>query len=900
MRQQSKITQAVMAIGVGGFAAVVAAQPQPAAEQPQAPAAQQSPTANTFQRVEVTGSRIKRIDTETPAPVQVITREQIERSGVFSITEVLKRVPSANAGSFDENAVASFTPGAGGVSLRGLGAQATLILINGRRVSPFGFASGGQTTFVDINQIPVDVVERIEVLLDGASAIYGSDAIGGVINVILRRDFNGLQASGSFGQSTHGDADAKRGSLTWGKGSLASDRYNFFVNYSHIDQDPVKANQRDRTHTADLRRFGLTDLRSSYAYGGNIYTATGLQGGAFIGTLNCTPLQEAGAATNNRCFYAGTDHQDVIADSQRDSVTLAGAADIGRGFQLFGDATFGRTKFKSESPSYSASTYFSTGTLPVAYITLPAGHPQNPTAGDVALRYRFSDIPHTTAAVSDTQRGVFGIRNGDLYGWDVESGFLYSHSRTKVTTTGLLNDSVLLNEVLDPSFKARPTFIFGDVAANDQGLIGRLYPTLHDKGTTTTTGLDVRGTREIFQLPAGPIALALGAEIRREKYSSIPDPLTASDALSVLGSSSSEGARNVAAGYAEVSIPIFKSLEASLALRYDHYSDFGSTTNPKVGFKWKALPNLAFRGTYATGFRAPAITELSKSPSRGFFSGIRDPQLCPDPTPTVPPNPNCDLSIEALFGSNPNLKPERSRSLTAGLIFEPLDNLSIAFDFYRIKRRNEIAAIDPDYLLANEAQFPGLVIRKPDGTIDQLNLNYTNLGSTQVWGWDIDVKGSQNIGELGKLGVAATYNRLPHYNVANVAGAPEVDFAGTYTQPKDRVGVSVSLDRGPWKSSLTFNYTGKYLRAFTPADLTCSFATGAHPELCTVESYLTTDLYLAYTGFKNLTLSLTVLNVDNRQPPVDERLATRFVLFNSQFHSDLGRFFQLGAKYTFW
>ncbi len=153
--------------------------------------------AQELQRVEVTGSRIKRIDTETPSPVQVITREQIERSGAQSVTEILTRAPAANVGSFDENAISSFTPGAGSASLRGLGPQATLVLINGRRVSPFGFASGGQTTFVDINQIPIDAVERIEVLLDGASAIYGSDAIGGVINVILRRNFNGLQASGS-------------------------------------------------------------------------------------------------------------------------------------------------------------------------------------------------------------------------------------------------------------------------------------------------------------------------------------------------------------------------------------------------------------------------------------------------------------------------------------------------------------------------------------------------------------------------------------------------------------------------------------------------------------------------------------------------------------------------------
>ena len=895
MLRLTQINRAILALCASGLAAGVAAQPQP-------PAVQQNPGGQTLEKVEVTGSRIKRIDTETSSPVQVVTREQIERSGAFSVTEVLKRTPSANAGSFDENAVASFTPGAGGVSLRGLGVGATLVLINGRRVAPFGFASGGQTTFVDINQIPVDVVERIEILLDGASAIYGSDAIGGVINVILRKDFNGLQASGQFGRSTHGDANAKRGSLTYGKGSLASDGYNFFVNYSHIDQDPVKANQRELTQTSDFRRFGLVDRRSSYAYGGNLYAATGASGGAFIGPVNCTPIQEAGAAVNNRCYYAGTDHQDVIANSQRDAVTVAGTASLGRGFELFGDATFGRTKFKQESPSYGTNTYgpASTGTLAQNYIPLPVGHPQNPTAATAALRYRFADVQHETASTSDTQRGVLGVRNNDLYGWDFESGLLYSHSSTKINTTGLINDNVLLNEVLDPAGNARPTFIFGNPSANDPALIGRLYPTLRDKGTTSTIGLDVRGSREIYTLPAGPLSLAVGAEIRHEKYSSVPDALTASGALSVLGASSSEGGRTVTAGYAELSIPILKTLEASLAARYDHYSDFGSTTNPKVGLKWKALPGLAFRGTYATGFRAPAITELSQSPSRGFYSGIRDPRLCPDPVAT-PDNPNCDLSIEALSGSNPKLQPEKAKSLTAGLIFEPLDNVSIALDFYRIKRRNEINSIDPDYLLANESAYPGYVVRNPDGTIKSLNLVYTNLGSTYVWGYDLDIKGSANVGEIGKVSASLVYNRLPHYWVANVAGAPEVDYAGTYTQPKDRVGVSVSLDRGPWSTSLTFNYTGKYLRAFTPADLSCTYTgTANEGTLCTVGSYLTTDLFVGYKGFKNLELGLTIINLDNRQPPIDERQYTRATAFNPTYHSDLGRYFQLGAKYTFW
>jgi iron complex outermembrane recepter protein len=228
-------------------------------------AQQAQPASQASQRIEVTGSRIKRIDTETPAPIQVISREQIEKSGAASITEVLKGIPANNAGAFDENAQASFTPGAAGVSLRGLGAQATLVLINGRRVAPFGFASGGQTTFVDINSIPLDAVERIDIVLDGASAIYGSDAMAGVVNVILRKDFSGLQARGSFGQSSYGDADSKRVALVYGKGSLATDRYNFLVNLEHIGQDPVPGRPLSPRLQVALQRLTPPRLPSTAA-----------------------------------------------------------------------------------------------------------------------------------------------------------------------------------------------------------------------------------------------------------------------------------------------------------------------------------------------------------------------------------------------------------------------------------------------------------------------------------------------------------------------------------------------------------------------------------------------------------------------------------------------------------
>ena len=870
---------------------------------PLAALAQQPPAQQELKRVEITGSRIKRVDAETPAPVQVITRQQIEQSGATSITEVLKSLPAANAGSFDENAVASFTPGAGGISLRGLGAQATLILINGRRVAPFGFASGGQTTFVDINSIPLDAVERIDVLLDGASALYGSDAMAGVINVILRKDFTGLQARGSLGQSSYGDGTFKRASIIFGKGSLATDKYNFFTNFEHIEQDPVKASARPNTATSDFRRLTGVDRRSSYAYPGNLYTVGGVQGSgaAFIQPLTgCTPVAD-GSALNGRCVYELVDHQDVVAKSSRDSLFTAGTIELGGGAQLFADLALMRTRFTQESPAYSSSTYYDTNIdIPSRAITLPVGHPQNPLGTPVALRYRWTDVPQVADVTSDTQRLVFGVR-GTLAGWDAESGVLLSRSKTKYDQTGFIRDSVLTNEVLDPdnNFDARPTFIFGNPGANDPGLMARLYPTIHNLGKTATSGIDVRASREFGSLPGGPLGIAVGAETRRESFKSTPDPLIAANEFSVLGGSSSDGSRNITALYAELSAPILKGLETQVAVRMDRYSDFGTATTPKLGLKWKALTNLAFRGTYAEGFRAPSLTELVQSPTKGFYSGLVDPQLCPDPTDQT--NANCDLSVEAIFGSNPALKPEKSKSFTLGMVFEPSSNLSVAFDAYRIKRTNEITGIDPNYLLAHEAQYPGFVQRDPDtGEITRLNLLYSNLGSTNTWGYDVDIKGRIPLAENGTVTLEAAYNRQPRYLVRPVAEAPQEDWAGTFSQPKERMTLGATWEKGPWMVKGVMNYIGGYLRAFTSSDLSCAYTGTAFESLCSVSSWTTGDIYVSYKGFKNLELNLSVKNIENKQAPVDQRYETRFTLYNAAYHNQMGRFITLSAKYTFW
>jgi iron complex outermembrane receptor protein len=559
-----------------------------------------------------------------------------------------------------------------------------------------------------------------------------------------------------------------------------------------------------------------------------------------------------------------------------------------------------QTRFKQQSPSYSSSTYFSTGTLATAAIVLPVGHPQNPYANESMIRYRFSDVDHNTEVTSDTQRVVVGVR-GTWWGWDAEAAAMFSNSDTGVTTTGLLRDSVLINEVLDANGKARSTFNFGSPSKNDAGLMSRLYPTLKDKGTTSTSSVDLRGTRDLMSLGGGMMAVAVGGEVRGEKFTSTPDALTSAGELSVLGASSSDGSRTVSALYAELSMPFFKSLETSLAARVDSYSDFGSAVTPKFSLKYKPASWFAFRTTMSSGFRAPALTETSSSPTTGFYSGIRDPKLCADPSdPANANNDNCSLSVKSVSGSNPALKPERSNSLTWGIVVEPTDNTTVTLDFYNILRKDEITGLDPDYLLAHESEYPGLVVRKADGTIDQLNTPYSNLGSTHVRGLDLEVKSKFNLGANGKLTVIGAYNAEPYYRVASVAGAPEDDWAGTYTQPTRRAKLGYTWERGPWTNAVTWNMTGDYLRAFTVQDLSCSYSTGKNPELCKVAAQTTADLFLGYKGFKNLDLGMTIRNISNEQPPVDERRAGRYTLFGSTFHSAMGRFISVNAKYTFW
>lgn len=847
--------------------------------------AQQQP--QKVEKVEVTGSNIKRVDTETAAPIQVISREDIARSGATTIAEVLRNIPASNAGSVSEAAVASFTPGANAPSLRGLGGAATLVLINGRRVAPHGFAVGGQTTFVDVNSIPPAAVERIEVLLDGASAIYGSEAMAGVINIIMRKDYTGVIAAGSYGRSSRSDGESTNLSLVFGKGSLASDRYNVFGALSYGEGGAVSAANRPTTRTSDYRGLGSIDRRSTYSNPGNAYNAANT---AFVGVLpGCATIGTAAdGGLAGRCLYDFAQYTDLIPETKKASGYLRGTFALNADVELFGELSATQSKFLQNSASYNVTTLGYNG------IILPASHPQNTFGRDVAIRYRLSDVPQTISATSDTLRGVAGAK-ATFGAWDFESALLYSSSDTDVTYRGFPRDSVLADEVLvSGTSNVRNSVTLGNLSAD---LRGRLYPSLVNNGKTSVTGIDFKASRELMSLPGGYLGFAFGADYRRESFKTKPDALVEAGEISTLGTSSADGSRNVSAAFVEFSLPVVKNVEAQLAGRIDNYSDFGSKFTPKFAVKWRAAPFAILRATYSEGFRAPSLTETSSSPVTGFFNGVRDPQNCPVPDAN---NVNCSLQVRATLGANPNLKPETSRSYVFGVVLEPSKDVSVAVDYYDIKRQNEISSLDTEYLLANERLYPGYVIRDSAGLITGLRLPYENLGSTNVRGLDVDLRGSASLGEMGKLSTQFLYNYMPTYLVKPVANAEELNYAGTYLQPKERFRIATTWTRGPWEANVIWNRTGSYLRAFTPSDLTCALtAAQIAGGQCGVKAWSTTDLVVRYTGFRNLVATLAVMNIEDRQPPLDQRRETRFTWYQPNFHSAMGRFYRVGLSYEF-
>jgi len=847
-------------------------------------------------RVLVTGSHIRQTDIEGALPVQVIKREEIERSGVTTVEQLLERVP-ANVNAFNTALTIGNggSPGLSSANLRGLGGGSTLVLLNGRRLGNYAFDGAS----VDLNSIPFAAIDRVEVLKDGASAIYGTDAIAGVINFILRKDYQGAEIAGNFSATQHGGGNEGQLALTAGLGDPTRDGYNVFASISYQKQQALRAIDREFARTGYRPDEGINQL-NPFTFPSNIFDRTRgriLNPTAAGGCLPPTSIPAQFPPGNTpACGYDFAAAVDLLPEVERTNALVRGTWRLGPDLDLFAEALIGRNKFEAAIAPNPILPVTSFGQL-----RYPATGPYYPTdfaaanglSGNLLISFRATELgPRVNTTTSDSQRYVLGAE-GRATGWDYNIAAVYNSNQQENEYTG----SFVYASKIIPAMATGLINPWGPSAPEGNALLAStLYSGTPQKADGTTSLVNAFASREIASLPAGPMSLALGAEARRERLSYDWDPEVLAG-NSPLGDQlkAISGSRSVYSLFAELAVPIVRGLDAQFAVRFDDYSDFGSTTNPKVALRWQPLPSLLVRGSWGEGFRAPPLYALSEPSASVGITIFEDPVRCPV-TGLID---DCEAFVEVYSGGNPNLQPETSTQWNLGVVWEPMRGLSLGVDYWNIEQKGIIEPLSAENLLRYYQRFPGRITRGPvdpnypnlPGPITAIDISPVNLGTTQTSGIDVFVNWAapaQGWGQV-RIGLQGTYVRQWETQIDGVTYVSRLGDA-TYGDaiPRWRSTLTLDWNLGPWGATLAQVYSGGYREPLPEPDI-------GTRQVGAASSW---DLQGRYTGFKGWQLALGVRNLFDSDPPFRVQGDSFQIGYNPQAASPLGRLFYLNATYA--
>ena len=805
----------------------------------------------TLDQVTVTGSRIKRAEVEAALPVTIIQKAEIEAQGITSAEQLLQQLNIASNGPDSLAANSGIAPpgtrgnnGVSGANLRGQGADATLVLLNGRRVATHGLA--GQV--VDLNSIPFAAIERVEVLRDGASAVYGTDAIGGVINFITRENYQGFSVTAGADMTQEGGGNIFQASVLGGFGDLDTDRWNVWGAVNVKKNTILRGNQRDFANSFQPDRGLAPDTRGTpFATIVNGSVAAGTVGN-LIGTglrdpntsltktsINTLDLP-AGAGCQNGGDMMGP-YDDRIWASPGSS--FACAWDYGRArtiqqpvqtLQMIGRATFKigdnheffaevmGSKVKSKRqfealqittrPNATASTLDAyelnantQATYDSIYNALKAYF--GDTASDnlvygkpIAYRWRCEVCgPRQLETTTKAYRLLFGLI-GSIGEWEYDIGLSRAQSRAESVLAGgyyytpqlkaMLKNGVL-NPFLMPGQNQSQAAVAALAAADATGL--QLYT-----GTSVTTTFDASFSGSLgFKLwGQEEVQAAAGVDVRREEYEfGGPAEWSAGDAYVYGPPGDSVNYvkrvhRDVKAVFAEFNLPVLDSLDVTIAGRYDNYGNFGSSTNPKYSFKWQPVEWLAFRGAYSTGFKIPDFARLLRGTSEVQYTGLdlADPAVCPGGR--YNPNSNvagCAVQVRPviLAGGNPDLVPEEAEQRSLGVVFAPTRNFNASIDWWEIERINTIrSGFSLTQMAASYDAYKDSYIRDQTGALIAIDQRAINSGGTLSRGIELD---ANLMGELagGQWRVNLNGSYLDLFKIKDFANRPYTDnLVGEY------------------------------------------------------------------------------------------------------------------------
>jgi iron complex outermembrane receptor protein len=899
-------------------------------------AAMPSQAQQTMERVEITGSSIKRVESETALPVTVITREQIEKSGAINVEQLMARVTAGNALQSDTTQGVGY--GQSNANLRGLGATSTLVLLNGRRLANFAFGNIGGQVAVDLNSIPFAALERIEVLRDGASAVYGTDAVGGVINFITRRDYKSGELSIRYGDTAKSIGGREMGmSLSYGTGDLSSDGFNLLVTAN------FQNNQRLRAIDQQLYMRGLTEIpgsdppTSGRAFPGRLVDY-GVSPGAYVSNGSFTDARFAGCdpqfTTVNQgdtapngsgpllfCRFIYPASLDNLPDQRKADIFSRLSYALNKDTTLFAEASFARNHGIGRIapvPIDQGAGHINPATGEGPHFLFPVSSPYFPTALLTSLGFTapfdtqgggFTEIGMRAVPVgnrindntNDQIRLVAGVQ-GTMAGWDYESGLTYSRAAGKLNYYGYISEPRFL--------AALQTGLINPFGPNDAAGEALLRSTLLEgpmrKSTSTTTELDAKASRELMAMGGGMMAAAIGVDLRREQANDRPVNDEYRQGLHIGGEGTvpeTIASRNVVAAFGELSMPFAKGWEATLAARFDRYNDFGNTFNPRASLRWQPNREVLLRTSAGTGFRAPSLWDVKSPPSNtNTANALVDPS-CPA---GFAGDPRCETQFTTRSTSSANLKPEKSRQFSAGIVFEPVRWLSTSLDYWYISKKDQIDQISGDALLTDTAllaKYGSRIHRDTLGFISFIDTPVENLGGLRTSGWDLDVKANWPLGEGSRVGVQLTGTYISKWERQNGLDGPFVSYLGTAgdggtIQPKPRWQHVLAFDyqRGPWGVTLENTYVAGWTESAALVE-----ANIGPFQPYEVKETVRWNLSGAYRGIKNLTVRAGIRNLLDKEPPftASSSYGSHAAGYAASFADPRGRFFYGVVSYQF-
>jgi iron complex outermembrane receptor protein len=978
--------QTLALLGAGAAFFVAAPAMAQDAPQPQAPVPAEAQVAQDAAQdaqggedIIVTGSILRTTDAATPSPVTVVSSESLDQRGVSTIQEGIQQLTSNNGPALTNSFTANgaFAAGASSVSLRGLSTNSTLVLFDGMRAAYYPLSDDGTRNFVDLNTIPDEIVDRLEVLRDGASSSYGADAIAGVVNIITKREYKGIGGRVEAGISERGDGANQRLSLIAGTGDIDDDGYNAYISGFYIHNDalynrdrPYPYNSADQSGICFEGACGPNNIinglnEGAYAFSDiQISTASSLYVRPYDSTntnaagryqllnpaLGCTrgpsyTLTAADLADNpsapgvvcqeDLIFNTGVISPEIerfggsarftakIGDSseayamfnfQQSTVGATGGygiirahANAGLDYPRFSTraegAQFGAGSFPLSLPVYVCAQGVGTASGLGTGCNAANGtlNPNNPFAASGQIARVIGALPNFQQyqeTRSRVYRGALGIRGTVLNDWDYQFDATAMHNDLRRLDRGFIHIQNLLDSI------ARGTYNFIDPSANSAEDNARISPDNVNVATSDMFQAQFTVGKSLMELPGGPLQLGVGGAIR---YEAIDAPSANADyngptqRYFVLNAFGVVGDRTVYSAFGELNAPVLEQLTVNVSGRYDGYSSGQNAFSPKVGVKFQPIQQIVLRGTYSRGFRIPSFGEANALPTTGFVaagaSTYSDAFLsqygatCRQATFTSCPAYIRNSAYGSTTVATPDLAPEKSRSFTAGVLFEPIRNVTLTVDYFNIKKTDAIAgrsaapalaaysageAIPDGYNIIVDSVDPANPTARP--RIAFIESSYQNANTIRSQGLDFSATGQFDFGEGVSFTTSAQASLILELSTEFPDGTKE-EYQGTLGNFNLTAGSGTPRWRGSWQNTLdiepfSLTATAQYFDGY---DLSaedqggergdCSLSPGYVP--CRVDEYITVDLTGSVKLNDKFTFYVNVLNLLDDLPPID-------------------------------